>query len=272
MLKNHRNTNINFQPPAYYFHPDPQSSHSQVIFLVFFLWTFSGRDLRLSDWNCLFWHQAAAWNGQNWKQQQRKCKGGKWWENTMFRLKDETCLKCDSISNNLTLSVHDRFILVFMRQNFNFSTLKIAIAIASPTYPSLFQTHQQFPFFLLLFVAISTIAAEVQIGGSFAVFTGNVVEGIAGPGFCVSITISFWERKSFGFERVEKKKKRPNFLQMMIIFLDITSRMGEKGFWESDRIIHSIETPWEGLSISGTRRENVKKVLNVFDDQDIFQD
>ena len=72
-------------------------------------------------------------------------------------------------------------------------TRYLYIAIASPfcpTYPSLFQTHQQFPFFVL-FVAISTIAAEVQIGGSFAVFTGNVVEeGIADPGFCVSITIS----------------------------------------------------------------------------------
>ena len=102
------------------------------------LWTFSGRDLRLSDWNCLFWHEATAWNGQTWKQQQRKRKWGKMVGKYNVLSCRQDIFGCDSISKNLTPSVRDRFLPIF--KHCKISTLNIAVYIYRiPILPNLAQ-------------------------------------------------------------------------------------------------------------------------------------
>ena len=69
----------------------------------------------------------------------------------------------------------------------------------------------------VLFVEISTIAGEVQIGGSFAVFTGNVLERSRPWLLCFNYHIILNGGESFLFGcTVEKRKSGP----MMTIILE----------------------------------------------------
>ena len=202
-------------PTTSYFHPDPPAAQIVKVFKRFEI-----KRLRLA---VLTPGHGLEWG--NWKQQQRKkCKWGKWGEIQCFVLKDG----CDSISNNLN------------------SRPQLSHRQCVQTQNSFFQTLQPSSVFVL-FVAISTIAAEVQIGGSFAVFTGNVLKkGGASPGFCVSITISFWEEEKVLDPCGEKKNR-----MMMILDRDWWDRFLSK--W---RIIHSIENP-ESLLVNMWNREKV---------------